>query len=74
MGGFGSGSGDGMIDDGVRFVAGSCEWMALCDRPARHVVAHAVLGSVLTCAECVRRFDLDDVVLGDLVDVEEVTA
>jgi hypothetical protein len=35
-----------------------------------HVVAHAVLGQVLTCADCVRRFDLDDVVLGDLIEVE----
>jgi hypothetical protein len=59
-----------MIDDGVRLVVSECEWMAGCRRVPAHVVAHAVLGQVLTCADCVRRFDLDDVVLGDLIEVE----
>lgn len=60
--------------NGSRLVVGSCEWMVRCVGVPAHVVEHSVLGPVVTCAECVRRFDLDERVLGDLVEVEEVTA
>lgn len=57
------------MENGQRLVVNSCEWMVLCEGVPAHVVAHSVLGPVVTCAECVRRFGLDDAVLGDLVEV-----
>lgn len=36
----------------------TCEWFALCDKPAAGNVAHPILGSVPTCQRCADRMEL----------------
>lgn len=36
----------------------TCEWFALCSRPAVGDAPHPVLGMVPVCADCANRFDL----------------
>lgn len=42
----------------------TCEWFALCTRPARWLVAHPVLGEVPTCEQCVEQRKLRERVVG----------
>jgi hypothetical protein len=37
----------------------TCEWFALCDRPAAGVVHHPVLSPVPTCQRCADRLGLE---------------
>jgi hypothetical protein len=34
----------------------TCEWFAMCDRPAAGTVTHPILGEVPTCEPCAQRF------------------
>ena len=50
-----------------------CEWVALCDRPAEHLVSHPTLGSVPTCARCITKYELADPeeLLDQLADLQQ---
>lgn len=37
----------------------TCEWFALCDRPADGTVKHPILGNVPCCKRCADKLDLN---------------
>lgn len=46
-----------------------CEWFALCDREADHLVRHPILGDVPTCERCVEKLNLRDAVVATRADL-----
>lgn len=61
------------MSDGDYITVTGCRWLLACDGEPAHLVSHAVLGGVVTCARCVARFGLADRVVGDFIEVNEVT-